>query len=291
MLKKVKRRRKLLNQVLGQYKHAKKKVAQAAVSPFTVSSPPKPTKSVSAMLCKSPEQVVAKRHKNKTSQPTLEHCTKKGKEAKQVVDDHVTDFLYEKKIPLNVVNSRSWEVMLESIGQYGPGYHGPSYHEARIPWLERVVKRTSELRSKHEEAWKEYGCTLMSGGWTDTKQCHLINFLANSPAGTYFLGSVDASSEVANTKMLADLLEKQIDKIGKEHVAQIVTNNATNYKAAGRELMKRIPHLFWTPCATHCLDLLLEGIEKINEFNTCINMAKKLSRFLYNHGRLHNLMR
>jgi hypothetical protein len=158
------------------YKHAKKKVAQAAMSSFTVSSPPKPTKYVSAMLCKSPEQVVAERHKNKTSQPTLEHCTKKGKEVKQVVDDHVANCLYENKIPLNIVNSRSWEVMLESIGQYGPGYRGPSYHEARVPWLERAAKRTLELRSKHEEAWKEYGCTLMSDGWTDTKHHHLINF-------------------------------------------------------------------------------------------------------------------
>ena len=40
----------------------------------------------------------------------------------------------------------------------------PGYHEARVPWLERAVKRTSELRTKHEEAWKEYGCTLMSDG-------------------------------------------------------------------------------------------------------------------------------
>jgi hypothetical protein len=131
----------------------------------------------------------------------------------------------------------------------------------------------------------------MSDGWTNTKPYHLINFLANSPAETYFLGSVDASSDVANINMLVDLLEKQIDKIGKEHVVQIVTDNASNYKAAGRELMKRIPHLFWTPCATHCLNLLLEDIGKINEFNTCINMAKKLSRFLYKHGQLHNLMR
>jgi hypothetical protein len=134
--------------------------------------------------------------------------------------------------------------MLESIGQYGPGYRGPSYHEARIPWLGRAVKRTSELRFKHEEAWKEYGCTLMSDGWTETKQRHLIKFLTNSSAGTYFLGYVDASSEVTNTNMLADLLEKQIDKIEKEHVVQIVTDNAANYKAAGRVLMERIPHLF-----------------------------------------------
>ncbi|CAD6263434.1 unnamed protein product [Miscanthus lutarioriparius] len=49
-------------------------------------------------------------------------------------------------------------------------------------------------------------------------------------------------------------------------------------KAAGRLLMERIPHLFWTPCAAHCLDLLLEDIGKIKEFNTCINMAKKLHK-------------
>jgi hypothetical protein len=32
---------------------------------------------VSSMLCKTPEEVVAERHRSKTSQSTLEHCTKK----------------------------------------------------------------------------------------------------------------------------------------------------------------------------------------------------------------------
>jgi hypothetical protein len=55
--------------------------------------------------------------------------------------------------------------------------------------------------------------------------------------------------------------------------------------------MNRIPHLSWTPCAANCLDLLLEDIGKIKEFNSCINMAKKISRFIYKDGRIHNLMR
>jgi hypothetical protein len=277
-------------------KQVKKKMTQAAISTFVVSAPPKAqtqkySKSVSAMLCKTPEEVVAERHKSKTSQPTLEHCTKKSKEAKQIVDDHVADFFYENGIPLNVINSRSWEIMLESIGQYGPGYRSPSYHEIRVPLLDRAVTRTTELRKKHEEAWKEYGCTLMSDGWTDTSHRHLINFLANSPAGTFFLGSVDASSEIANAEMLADLLKKQIDKIGEQYVVQVVTDNGANFKAAGRILMERIPHLFWTPCAAHCLDLMLEDIGKIKDFNTCINNAKKVCRFIYKHGRVLDQMR
>ena len=73
-----------------------KKIAQASITNFVVSAPPKPqtqkhSKSVSSLLCKSPEEVVAERHKSKMSQPTLEYSTK-SKEAKQIVDDHVADF-------------------------------------------------------------------------------------------------------------------------------------------------------------------------------------------------------
>jgi hypothetical protein len=274
---------------------AKKKIAQSSMAAYMAtasSSKPanqKNTKAVVSMLQKTPEEVVSERHKFKTSQPTIKHCTKK--ENKQVVDDHVADFFYENRIPFNVINSRSWEILLESIGQYGPGYRSPSYHEIREPLLERAVKRTTELRKKHEESWKEYGCTLMSNSWTDTSHHHLINFLANSPAVTFFLGSVDASSEVANKDMLLNLLEKQIDNIGREYVVQLVTDNGSNFKAAGRILMERIPHLFWTPCATHCMNLLLQDIGEIKQFNTVINSAKKVSRFIYKHGRILDLMR
>lgn len=103
--------------------------------------------------------------------------------------------------------------MLESIGQYCPGHRSPSYHEIRGLLLDRAMKKTMEFRKKHE-AWKEYGCTLMSDGWIDTSHRHLINFLANSPIGTFFIGSMDASREVVDANMLANLLEKQIEKVG-----------------------------------------------------------------------------
>ena len=86
--------------------------------------------------------------------------------------------------------------------------------------------------------------------------------------------------------MLADLLEKQVDKIGKEYVVQVVTDNGVNFKGAGRILMERIPHLFWTPCAAHCLNLMLQDIGEIKDFCTAINEAKKVCRFLYKHDRL-----
>ena len=45
-------------------------------------------------------------------------------------------------------------------------------------------------------------------------------------------------------------------------MVQIVTDNAANYKAAGQKLMEKRKHLYWTPCAAHCIDLMLEDFEK-----------------------------
>jgi hypothetical protein len=90
------------------------------------------------------------------------------------------------------------------------------------------------IKTTHELAWTEFGCTLMSDGWTDRRGRHLINFLVNSPTGTFFLESVNASSETADAQMLAALLEKRIDAIGRDKVVQIDTDNGANFKAAGR---------------------------------------------------------
>jgi hypothetical protein len=131
----------------------------------------------------------------------------------------------------------------------------------------------------------------MSDGWTDRRGRHLINFLVNSPEGTYFLESVDASSEVHDAYMLADLLEKRIEEIGKDKVVQVVTDNGANYKAAGKLLMERIPSLFWSPCAAHCLDLMLEDIGKLKEFKKPITRARRVTTFIYRHGRILSAMR
>ncbi|XP_066347610.1 uncharacterized protein [Miscanthus floridulus] len=158
-----------------------------------------------------------------------------------------------------------------------------------VPLLGKAMEQVNKIKEKHEATWKQYGCTLMSDGWTDSR--HLINFLVNSPEGTFFLESVDASSEVHDAPMLTDLLQQRIDLIGGDKVVQVVTNNDANYKAACKLLMERIPTLFWTPCATHCLDLMLEDISKMKEFSKPIARARQVTTFIYRHGRLLDAMR
>ncbi|GLJ04781.1 hypothetical protein SUGI_0003170 [Cryptomeria japonica] len=55
-------------------------------------------------------------------------------------------------------------------------------------------------------------------------------------------------------------IEEVIDEVGEENVVQVVTDNATSYVAVGKLLMERHPKIFWSPCAAHCLDLMLKDI-------------------------------
>lgn len=59
----------------------------------------------------------------------------------------------------------------------------------------------------------------------------------------------------------------------------------------GKYLEARRPHIFWTPCAAHCLDLLLEDIGKIPKVKRTIQRGCALVGFLYNHSLALNLMR
>ena len=74
-------------------------------------------------------------------------------------------------------------------------------------------------------------------------------------------------------------------------MVQVVTDNGANYKAAGKVLMDRIPTLFWSPCATHCLDLMLEDIWNLKEFKKTITRARGVANFIYRHGRILSAMR
>jgi len=250
---------------------------------------PKANKTVVEMLRKTPEELVEERY-SKSYQPTIEASTK-TKEEKEYVDLQWALLFYECGISFNAATARQFQIAIEASIQYGSGYIPPTPYDLGEPLLKKAVKLTSTAREDHEKAWKHYGCTLMSDGWSDKRERHLINFLVNSPEGTYFLESVDASSEVHDANMLANLLEERIQKIGQDKVVQVVTDNGANYKAAGRILMERIPTLYWTPCAAHCLDLMLEEIGKLKSFKKCIARARRVTTFIYRHGRILHAMR
>jgi hypothetical protein len=132
---------------------------------------------------------------------------------------------------------------------------------------------------------------VISDRWTDGKGRTLLNFLVHCPKATMFIKSVDAPAHVKDATLLCELLYGFIEEIGAHHVVQIMTDNETNYVVVGRMLMERHNTVFWTPCAAHYIDLMLEDVGKIPFIKDVIDQEKSILKFIYNHGFVLNLMR
>jgi hypothetical protein len=61
---------------------------------------------------------------------------------------------------------------------------------------------------------------------------------------------------------------------------QVITHNASNYKAMGDLVMKDYLSIVWTLSAAHCLNLLIEDIAKLPWIKDVITKAKHIVNFM-----------
>ncbi|XP_061363637.1 uncharacterized protein LOC133307195 [Gastrolobium bilobum] len=79
--------------------------------------------------------------------------------------------------------------------------------------------------------------------------------------------------------------------VGSENVVQVVTDTAANYVAVGRLLEAEFPTIFWSPCAAHCINLMLQDFGKLEEESFVVSHAAKITKYIYNHCHPLHLMR
>jgi hypothetical protein len=194
-------------------------------------------------------------------------------------------------IPFNIANNPFYHPMFEAAAIVGPGYRGPSYQDLRGRLLQGEKADCTERLAQLRETWKTIGCTVMSDRWTDGKGRSILNFLVNCPKGTMFIKSVDASAYTKDAQLLCELLDGFIREIGPQYVVQVITDNAANYVVVGRMLMQRYPSLYWSPCAAHCIDLMLEDMGKLPWIKEIIDSARSVIKYIYNHTYVLSLMR
>ncbi|XVF53464.1 hypothetical protein PTKIN_Ptkin05aG0101200 [Pterospermum kingtungense] len=200
-------------------------------------------------------------------------------------------FIFENKLDFNVARSSSYQAMIDAIGKCGPGFTGPSAETLKTTWLERIKSEVSLQLRDTEKEWATTGCTIIADMWTDNKSRALINFLVSSPSRTFFHKSVDASSYFKNTKCLADLFDSVIQDFGLENVVQIILDASFNYTGISNHILQNYGTIFVSPCASQCLNLILEEFSKVDWVNRCILQAQTLSKFLYNNASMLDLMK
>ncbi|XP_070020208.1 uncharacterized protein [Nicotiana sylvestris] len=188
------------------------------------------------------------------SSPTMSNLPSKARgplddfERKKVCQ-RIGRFFFSSGIPFNVANDPYYLSMFEGVANYGPGFVPSSMHELRTWILKDEVTNINKMLDEHKKSWK----------------------------------SIDASDSIKSGEILALHLNKIIDEVGEENVVQIITDNGSNFINAGKRIMETRPHIYWTPCAAHCIDLLLEDIGKLKMHQDTLTKAKEVVRFIYGH--------
>ncbi|XP_021317337.1 uncharacterized protein LOC8055100 isoform X1 [Sorghum bicolor] len=118
-----------------------------------------------------------------------------------------------------------------------------------------------------------------------------MNLCTNCADGTSFISSMEMSDVSHTSEVIFEQVDKAIEDIGLENVVQVVTDNASNNMGAKKLLLEKRPQIFWTSCATHTINLMLQGIAYLARFKKVIEQAKAFTIFVYGHTRTLECMR
>ena len=136
-------------------------------------------------------------------------------------------------------------------------------------------------------------CALPIYGWSDIRRRNVYNVLISSCKGTMFWKAIDAS--IAGLTITGEFIwshiKTVIEEIGPQHVVQVVTDNGSNCALMGRLLEEEYPAIVWTPCASHCLDLLIEDIGKISWVREIFSVAKSMVKFVTKKPKVLSIFR
>ncbi|KAF3785941.1 hypothetical protein EJ110_NYTH19194 [Nymphaea thermarum] len=131
----------------------------------------------------------------------------------------------------------------------------------------------------------------MSDGWTNTRSRTLVNFLVYCPKGTMFLKSLDLSDIPKTVEILFNVFDNIVQEVGPANIVQFITDNAANYRVAGDLLFQKYRTFNWSPCATHCVNLMLQDLNEMHDMKSAIDQCQEVTKFIYNHAYVLSLMR
>ena len=131
----------------------------------------------------------------------------------------------------------------------------------------------------------------MCDGWSDTKRRPLMNVLVSCCLGSTFLKSIDGSAVAHTAEYIYEQLKSAIEMVGSMNVVAVITDNASNCKAAGALVESEYPLISWVPCASHSIDLLIEDVGDIPWVHEVVKKAEFMVNFVTRKQRALGIYR
>lgn len=198
-------------------------------------------------------------------------------------DRALARMFYANGLPFALAESKYFKEAIAAVARSGASYKPPGRAAISTTLLQAEVADIDQKLAVYTREAAITGITLVSDGWSNVQNRPIINFLAVGPDGAIFLDAVDTSGETKDGKFIANALAKVIDAQGKDNVVQVVTDSAANCVSARKQLAELYPGIVFSPCAAHCLDLLLEDIGKMAWLKVIIDQGHDVVKFITNH--------
>ncbi|KAJ9546849.1 hypothetical protein OSB04_019392 [Centaurea solstitialis] len=171
-----------------------------------------------------------------------------GVEIRDQLDQEIARMFYIGGLPFNLAkNPHHLRAFQFAANNKFDGYVPPGYNKLRTTLLQKEKENVHRLFDPLRSTWKEKGVTIVSDGWSDPTRKPLINFMATSSNGPLFIKAVNCFGEVKDRFFISELMKDVINEIG-------------HTNAAGEIIESQFPHIYWTPCVVHTLNLALKNI-------------------------------
>ncbi len=210
--------------------------------------------------------------------------------AREKVGQAVAKYMFFNAIPANTTKGPYLQHMLDVAAKEGTGVKALTDYDIMNKYLKSEKEELESYIDSLKRQWPTYGITIMCDGWTSTTRKQIINFMVYCDGRTIFLKSIDASNVIRDHRYLYKQIMEVIKQVGLSNVVQIVTDNGSNFKKAGEKIMSKYP-IYWTPCAAHCIDLILKDFGRTKLVEKTVREAKVVTNFIYNHSYLLAFMR
>ncbi|KAL3849608.1 hypothetical protein ACJIZ3_011490 [Penstemon smallii] len=209
--------------------------------------------------------------------------------SKDDVDGAVARFFYGNGIPLNVAKSPFWVDMVRAINHAPKGYDPPSAEKIKTTLLDKEKTKVDQEMMCIKQEWPTYGVSIVADGWMNSKKESVVKVMAVSEKKATFIMGVDCVTNSVSSEFIAEILLKAVESVGAYSVVQILTDDASICKAAGKTIETAYPHIFWSGSVAHTLSLLLKDIIKSTQPSLCFvvecyRKAKGILDYLKTHS-------
>ena len=163
-------------------------------------------------------------------------------------EEALARFFYAEDIPHGKVEISFSHDVLKAVVQVEPSFKPPFAYQLRNKYLNAKIENVELDLSQMKKYWKTHRCTIVSDGWTNSRNKPTINVMASSMYGSIFLKSVDTSGHVKIGEYIFNILNDAILEVGPLNVVQVCMDNATNCVVAGEMIKKEWLSIFYIGC-------------------------------------------